>query len=124
MYLYICILYKAIDLNLKWQSIYYVCILIVIAKHRVGFVLACNRLFIKRGRWTSIPRLDKKCTLCNEIKDKYHVMLICPRYTVLRKKYLKKYYIVKPSMYKFVTLLNAENIKEQQKISRFYKISL
>ena len=39
-------------------------------------------------------------------------MLICPRYTVLRKYYLKKYYIVKPSMYKFVALLNAENIKE------------
>ena len=40
---------------------------------------------------------------------------IMPRYTVLRKKYLKKYYIVKPSMYKFVALLNADNIKEQQR---------
>ena len=39
-------------------------------------------------------------TLCNEIQDEYHVMLICPRYTVLRKKYLKTYYIVKSSMYK------------------------
>ena len=48
-------------------------------------------------------------------------MLVCPRYTVLRKKYLKKYYIVKPSMYKFVTLLNAENIKEQQRLAVFTK---
>ena len=38
-------------------------------------------------------------------------MLICPRYTVLRKKYLKKFYIIKPSIYKFAALLNAENIK-------------
>ena len=38
-------------------------------------------------------------------------------YTVLRKKYLKKYYIVKPSMYKFVALLNAENLKEQQRLA-------
>ena len=49
-------------------------------------------------------------------------MLICPRYTVLRKKYLKKYYIVKPGMYKFVALLNAENIKEQQRLAVFTKL--
>ena len=23
-------------------------------------------------------RVDRKCTLCNEIENKYHVMLICP----------------------------------------------
>ena len=59
--------------------------------------LSSHRLFIERGRWTSIPRLARKCTLSNEIEDEYHVMLICPRYAVvLGKKYLKKYYIVKP----------------------------
>ena len=31
--------------------------------------LSSHRLFIKRGRWKSIPRLDRKCTLCNEIED-------------------------------------------------------
>ena len=51
-------------------------------------------------------------------------MLICPRYTVLRKKYLKKYYIVKPSMYKLVALLYAENIKEKQRLAVFYKFYL
>ena len=40
-----CILYKAIHVNLKWQSIYYVCILIVIGKHCVGFVLAAIDYF-------------------------------------------------------------------------------
>ena len=79
--------------------------------------LSSHRLFIERGRWKSIPRLDRKCTLCNEIEDEYHVMLICPRSTVLRKKYLKKYYIVKHSMNKFVSPLNAENIKEQQRLA-------
>ena len=83
--------------------------------------LSSHRLLIERGRWTSIPRLDTKFTLCNEIKGEYHVMLICPRYTVLRKKYLKKYYIVKFNMYKFVALLNAENIKEQQRLAVFTK---
>ena len=29
--------------------------------------LRSYRLFIERGRWTSIPRVDRKCTLCNEI---------------------------------------------------------
>ena len=83
--------------------------------------LSSHRLFIERGRWKSIPRADRKCTLCNEIEDEYHVMLICPRYTVLRKKYLKKYYIVKPGMHNFVVLLNAENIKEQQRLAVFTK---
>ena len=52
--------------------------------------LSLHRIFIERGRWTSIPRLDRKCTVCNEIEDEYHVMLICHRYTVLGKKYLYK----------------------------------
>ena len=34
-------------------------------------------------------------------------MLICHRYNVFRKSYLKKYYIVKPSMYKFVAHLKS-----------------
>ena len=106
---------------MKWQSIYYVCILIVIGKHYVGFALAANRLFIVRGRWKSIPRVDRKCTLCNEIEDEYHVMLICPRYAVLGKKYNNKYHIVKPSMYKFVARLNVENIKEQERLAVFTK---
>ena len=68
--------------------------------------LSSHTLFIERVRWKSIPRVDRKCTLCHEVEDTYHVMLICPGYTVLRKKYLKKYYIVKPGMYNFVALLN------------------
>ena len=68
--------------------------------------------------------MDRKCTLCNELEDKYHVMLICSRYIVLKKKYLKKYYIIKPGMCKFVALLNAQNIKEQQRIADFFTKSL
>ena len=56
--------------------------------------------------------ISNKCIvttlLCNEIENKYHVMLICPIYA-------------KPSMYKFVALLNAENIKEQQRLAAFTK---
>ena len=51
--------------------------------------LSSHRLFIERGIWTSIPRLDRNCTLCNEIEDEYHVMLICPRYTVLKRSILR-----------------------------------
>ena len=59
--------------------------------------LSSHRLFIERGRWKSIPRSDRKCTLCNGIEAEYHFMLICPRYDKLRKKYLKKYYLVQPT---------------------------
>ena len=48
-------------------------------------------------------------------------MLICSRYTVLINKYLKKYYTVKPCVYKFVAFLNAENNKEQYILAVFAK---
>ena len=115
------ILYKAIDRRFEMAK-YLLCVHInSVRKALCRLRLSSHRLFIERGRWKSIPRVDRKCTLCNEIKDKYHVMLICSRYTAPRKKYLKKYYIVKPSMYKFVALLNAENIKEQQRLTVFTK---
>ena len=88
-----CILYKAIDRKFE------------MAKYLLCVHINSNRKALCRLRLSSHRLLIELI----EIEDEYHVMLICPRYTVLRKKYLKKYYIVKPSMYKFVT---------------FYKISL
>ena len=57
------------------------------------------------------------------MEDEYHVMSLCPEH-VLRKKYLKKFHIVKPSMYKFVALLNAENSKELKNYLFLQNLSL
>ena len=80
-----CILYKAIHRRFVMTIIYYLCIhvLIIIGKHCVDFVLAVihylllfTSIHVERGRWKSIPGLDRKSTLCNEIEAEYHVMLI------------------------------------------------
>ena len=55
--------------------------------------------------------------LCNDLEDEYHVICICPRYAAIRKQFIKPYYIIKPSMYKFNQLLQTENKKEMQMLA-------
>lgn len=43
------------------------------------------------------------------MEDEYHFVMECQRYTELRKKYLSKYYWQRPSMFKFVDLINSNN---------------
>ena len=62
-----CILYKAIDRRFEMAK-YLLCVHIN-SKALCRLRLSSHRLFIKRGRWKSIPRVDRKCTLCNEIED-------------------------------------------------------
>lgn len=75
--------------------------------------LSSHSLAIETGRHTGISRNDRKCTLCNlnEIEDEYHFIIICPFYSEIRKEYISKYYVNKPSMHKFIELLNCTNGK-------------
>ena len=36
----------------------------------------------------------------NDIEDKFHFVLVCPKYLILRKKNIKPYYFQKPRVYK------------------------
>ena len=36
----------------------------------------------------------------NDIEDKFHFVLVCPKYLISRQKYVKPYYFKKPSEYK------------------------
>ena len=86
--------------------------------------LSNHKLLVEKGRWKSIPRHDRKCTICDDLEDEYHAILICPKFITQRNKYIKSYYTVKPSMHKFVQLLNTENIKEQQRLAICTKLIL
>jgi hypothetical protein len=58
----------------------------------------------------------QNCIYCDkhDIAHEYHFILICPCYIDLRKLYIKKYYYVKLSMFKFVELFKLfKMIKEQ-----------
>ena len=93
--------YLFIVKNIKFRNI--------IAKLR----LSSHQLCIETGRHRGIERTERKCVLCdlNDIEDEYHFVCICPVYYNLRRQYLQKYFYVRPSVYKFIALLNSSKSK-------------
>jgi len=57
----------------------------------------------------NVPREQRYCLCCNSIaniKGEFHVVFTFPCYTALRNKYTPHYYTNRPSMFKFLELLN------------------
>ena len=74
--------------------------------------MSSHRLEIESGRWTrpnSTPLDDRKCNLCNILEDEFHFVLECTMFVELRKKYISRYYWNRPSMHKFISLINNDN---------------
>ena len=117
-----CLLYNALDRNFTMAKYLHIVHIQSNRKAMTKLRLSSHRLLIERGRWLSILPADRICTDCNMIEDEYHAVCICTRYVDIRKHYIKRYYRVKPSMFKFVQLLNTDNIKEMQKLAVFIKI--
>ena len=76
---------------------------------------------IERGRHQNVERRLRKCIYCdvNEIEDEFHFVIVCPKYTYLRNKYINKYYTNRLSMLKFVQLLNSTNVKTLNNLAIF-----
>ena len=71
---------------------------------------------MKAGRWLrpdSIPVNDRKCVLhvCQVLEDECHFVLECRMYTELRRKYISRNHWHRPSMFKFVELINTSNTR-------------
>ena len=84
--------------------------------------MSCHRLEIEAGRWVRINRVpanERKCTLCNVMEDEYHFVIECQRPTALRKKYISKYYWQRPSMLKFIDLINSNDNRSIKKLGTF-----
>ena len=75
--------------------------------------LSSHQLNIETGRHRNIERLDRKCKICNlgDLEDEYHFTLVCQAYDDLRKQYVPKFYYDKPSVFKFISLLNSTKLK-------------
>ena len=87
--------------------------------------LASHSLRIQTGRYMG-QRLERNlrfCLICNtqDIEDEYHFTLICNNYNDIRKKYIKRYYYVRPSVFKFTQLMQSENRKELYNLARYIK---
>ena len=84
--------------------------------------VSSHRLEIEAGRWVrphSIPVNDRKCLLCQVLEDEFHFVLECQMYTELRRKYIPRYYYSRPSMSKFVELINTTNTKYLKNLGLF-----
>ena len=76
--------------------------------------MSSHRLEIEAGRQVRVNRVpvnERKCVLCNAMEDEYHFVLECQRYIETRKKCIPKYYWQRPSMRKFIELINTDNNK-------------
>ena len=98
--------------------------MINIPKYRFSFVrfLAQNhKLPIVMGRWNNRQIGERLCPTCHIVGDEFHFVLICNvnNLSTLRKQYIDRYYITRPSMFKFIQLLNTSNAKTVQNLAIF-----
>ena len=73
--------------------------------------LSSHNLNIELGRHRQIERNNRTCPFCDldEVEDEYHFNLIRPQYCDVWKTYIKKYYYIRPSMFKLVQLFQNDN---------------
>ena len=83
--------------------------------------LSSHCLCIETGRHRSVPRHERLCTLCNErdVEDEYHFTIKCPIYSEIRKKYIKHFFVNRPSMFKFTLLLKSNNMNTLKNLSLY-----
>ena len=88
--------------------------------------LSSHKFLVERARWrkVKIPYVQRTCTLCSsgDIEDEYHIVLICENFRGVRLKYIKPYYHNRPSMFKFVELMNTTNKRDRFILMLFLKI--
>ena len=85
-------------------------------------ILSSHKLMIERRRWKKIVHKERTCLHCQVLEDEYHVVIVCPKYTVIQKNiYIKPYYTEKPCMFRFIQLLKTHNTKEIQLLASFIK---
>lgn len=83
--------------------------------------LSSHHLNIEIGRHRNIDRAERKCILCNlnDLEDEYHFTLVCPIYNDLRKQYIQKYFYVRPSVAKFISLLNSNKLNTLNNLAMY-----
>ena len=85
------------------------------------FRLSSHPLEIETGRLKNIPRENRLCKMCifNQIESEYHFLLCCPKYSVIRTKYLGS--IPWPCIGKFNSLMATSNKRTLIKVVNFLK---
>ena len=97
---------------------------VTVKKFRVSlarFRCSSHDLWIEKGRYFNIKREERLCRSCsnNAVENEYHFLFICPLYNDLRIKYLNEYYYVHPTLDKFSSLLQCNNVNTIQNLAMF-----
>ena len=85
------------------------------------FRTSSHDLAIEKGRYINLDRNNRVCNNCNLklIENEYHFLLICPKYSELRSKYIKRYYYTWPTVQKFSNLMSANSKVIVRNLSKF-----
>lgn len=99
--------------------------IVTVKKYRTALSrirVSSHRLEVEAGRWARPVRIDydnRKCRICNKLEDEFHFIFECPIYTDLRKLYIDKYYLMRPSMFKLIELLTTNRKKQIRNLGIF-----
>ena len=85
--------------------------------------LSAHQLRIETGRYARnrLERALRLCTLCDisDIEDEYHFALVCPVYDSIRKKYISSFYYKRPNVFKFITLMQSNQLKVLRNLGKY-----
>ena len=83
--------------------------------------LSSHNLNIEEGRHRDEARARLICNLCekHDIEDEYHFIIVCPINNNIRVKFIKKYFFQRPSMYKFLQLMQSDNVNVLRKLAKY-----
>ena len=83
-----------------------------------------NNLPVNTLRYTDTPRNERICGKCNllDVADEFHYLFACPFFDADRKRYLPKYFLNRPSAYKFQTLFTSKKRKVLIKLRHFISV--
>ena len=90
----------------------------------IKFRLANHKLPIETGRWENIELSERKWQKCskNLLGDEFHYLFECTYFNFERRRYISKFYFVRPNVIKFNKLMNSDNKTVLAKLSIFVSI--
>jgi len=90
--------------------------------------LSSHRLRIESGRYgrNRIDRAERVCQVCGngEVEDEFHFLLVCDKYSYMRRRYISVHYTRRPSMWKLIDLLSSVHADTLSKLACFVTCAL
>ena len=120
-----CALYKHLKTEFKLEP-YLLKLSRDVFRYIVKFRCSNHKLAIETGRYSGIDRNLRYCDMCNldVLGDEYHILFQCikPDIVTLRQQCIPRHHLHRPSMFKFVQLLQStDDVKVGKRISMFIK---